>query len=37
MLSLAIKADIDVFALSQTEMAYCPMVADRFLTEDESG
>jgi NADH oxidase (H2O2-forming) len=29
-LSLAIKCGIDVYALSQTEMAYCPMVAENY-------
>ncbi len=29
-LSLAIKAGMDVYALSSTEMAYCPMVAENY-------
>ncbi len=29
-ISLAIKAGMDVYALSQTEMAYCPMLAENY-------
>ncbi len=29
-ISLAIKCGIDVYALSQTEMAYCPMLAENY-------
>jgi hypothetical protein len=29
-LSLAIKSGMDVYSLGQTEMAYCPMLAESY-------